>query len=247
LGEPYNTLLGLFERAQHTPQDGWKLDHDERVRLALALGRKSASKQRQRGFGIGGLAPTLRSLAGILDSLGPTILTAVTLLLIGAAQLSAESMQATTDENKFAEISDRLELQIVDCLAEESSAKDDSPFYSMTNNCIVKVDALCLQEFPMNVQSMRDCWDMEFESWHRLRLRFFDEAVLELDKDSSNFEELKANLKRSDELWEKQRDAECDFLGERLGDNISSIDMSFTCDVETEAQRAIIYYAWISQ
>ena len=59
LGEHDNTLLGLFERAQRAPQNGWKLDCDERVRRTLALERKSAPKQKQRAFGIGGLPPAL--------------------------------------------------------------------------------------------------------------------------------------------------------------------------------------------
>lgn len=67
-GETHEPRLDLVERAQRRTLIGWMVDHVELGRRSWTLGRDNVPECGRSGFGIGGLAPTLCLLIGLMGA-----------------------------------------------------------------------------------------------------------------------------------------------------------------------------------
>lgn len=172
--------------------------------------------------------------------------TLFSLLISLIIAFSSPQMSVADEELNIAEINSTV-LEIRQCITDENGLRINGQTENINSLCISKVNNLCIDRHGVDFISARLCWDVQFSAWERIRIEGLRKVELEtgsMVSDQLMLQETLLELHESDRLWSKERNHQCNFLAGRLGQNPSGVDKSYTCLLETEAIRAILYLSW---
>lgn len=148
----------------------------------------------------------------------------------------------------FADPSEQMAVAIQECLtlsaAKEGHAGPVSP--NDLPSCIGEIDLDCRLNWSWPEKNRYSCWELELEAWTAQRQTMFDRLLnvvskVEAEGANTSLAEVLINI---DQIWQKDRYADCDFLSMRWLKGTQRIQESFTCPIYREAWRAILYLQW---